>query len=45
MFCGVSVLFLPRSINSFMYAISVLIGIANALILVRHSSTISDVFM
>ncbi|XP_009142254.1 major facilitator superfamily domain-containing protein 12 [Brassica rapa] len=38
MFCGVSVLFLPRSINSFMYAISVLIGIANALILVTAIS-------
>ncbi|KAH0882258.1 hypothetical protein HID58_058354 [Brassica napus] len=37
MFCGVSILLLPRSINSFMYAISVFIGIANALILVRHS--------
>ncbi|CDY23426.1 BnaC04g49540D [Brassica napus] len=38
MFCGVSVLFLPRSINSFMYAVSVFIGIANALILVTAIS-------
>ncbi|KAL0896412.1 hypothetical protein Bca101_080373 [Brassica carinata] len=37
-FCGVSVLFLPRSLNSFMYAISVFIGIANALILVTAIS-------
>lgn len=35
-FCGVSVLLLPKSINSFMYAISIFIGIANALMLVRH---------
>ncbi|KAJ0259231.1 Major facilitator superfamily protein [Hirschfeldia incana] len=37
-FCGVSVLFLPRSLNSTIYAISVFIGIANALILVTATS-------
>uniref|UniRef100_A0A1J3F5A4 Major facilitator superfamily domain-containing protein 12 n=2 Tax=Noccaea caerulescens TaxID=107243 RepID=A0A1J3F5A4_NOCCA len=37
-FCGVSVLLLPRNINSFMYVISVFIGIANALILVTAIS-------
>ncbi|KAL1210812.1 hypothetical protein V5N11_022594 [Cardamine amara subsp. amara] len=37
-FCGVSILLLPRSISSFMYAISVFIGIANALVLVTAIS-------
>ena len=34
MFCGAAILLLPRDISSFMYAISVFIGIANALMMV-----------
>ncbi|XP_010506343.1 PREDICTED: major facilitator superfamily domain-containing protein 12-like isoform X1 [Camelina sativa] len=37
-FCGVAILLLSRSINSYMYAISIFIGIANALMLVTAIS-------
>lgn len=33
-FCGAAILILPRSMNAFMYLISVFIGIANALMTV-----------
>jgi hypothetical protein len=33
-FCGAGILFLPRNMSAFMYVISVLIGIANALMTV-----------
>ncbi|XWS35467.1 hypothetical protein CRYUN_Cryun20dG0000100 [Craigia yunnanensis] len=38
MFCGVGILLLPRSMSLFMYAISVFIGIANALMTVTAVS-------
>ncbi|KAF3682775.1 putative major facilitator superfamily domain-containing protein 12-like, partial [Capsicum annuum] len=34
LFCGTSVIFLPINMNAFMYVLSVLIGIANALMMV-----------
>ncbi|KAF9665461.1 hypothetical protein SADUNF_Sadunf16G0125200 [Salix dunnii] len=37
-FCGASILFLPRNMSAFMYVISVLIGIANALMTVTGVS-------
>jgi Na+/melibiose symporter-like transporter len=37
-FCGAAILLLPRDISSFMYAISVFIGIANALMMVTAIS-------
>ncbi|CAK7331718.1 unnamed protein product [Dovyalis caffra] len=37
-FCGASILFLPRSMRAFMYVISVVIGIANALMTVAGVS-------
>jgi hypothetical protein len=36
-FCGASILFLPRSLSAFMYVISVFIGVANTLMTVWHS--------
>ena len=35
-FCGTSILFLPRSLSAFMYVISVFIGIANTLMTVWY---------
>uniref|UniRef100_A0A6N2L9A4 Major facilitator superfamily associated domain-containing protein n=1 Tax=Salix viminalis TaxID=40686 RepID=A0A6N2L9A4_SALVM len=37
-FCGTSILFLPRSLSAFMYVISVFIGIANTLMTVTGVS-------
>lgn len=36
--CGAGILFLPRSLNSLMYILSIIIGIANALIMVTGVS-------
>ena len=33
--CGIGILLLPRNMNAFMYILSIFIGIANALIMVR----------